>query len=1242
MNKIIEKIKTKNFNFNKDEKEIIKENSNLLLELLKEIKETNINNDIIDIIKNIDNTNITDEIITYLIPLTTIINDINNKKELQKGIINPDKCDNEVIKNYIEKQKENIKKLYLNEKILLFLLDKKEYELISKAEPLKNYIKEETLERIIKEFPFDKYYLNPYNFYIQTKKDYIQKDDKEKFNKLLLKNIEFLPFGCLIECLKYSEEKEKIIELINKRVEQNSIEIFNPKEADSIFTLDKKLVQTIINKSLEQNNISIFLTQYISYNEQLINIICEKIKNGCKIRQEKIYNSTLLNNKKIIQTLIKEGYIMQAADSPIFEENIDYVLELIKENPNYIKELKIKDAKKLDRIIKELIKHNNFNLIIENTLIEGQAQEEIINKIIGIKKENIDESLKNIIEHLKEPQKLYDKLVENNELEKIIFLFDNISNKIEQPFKNIEKMEEQIKNSFFISNNLFKLFKLKIINDSKTRYIFIKTNEKYIKQILETIEKNKLEKLYDDTLFYQIEEHYIKKYNLNKEHLEQINIKFGPEIIQYIENNQLHQIINLEEKKFKKFISLFPQKEYLINDLETVYDVFKQEEFGIKYKEIKTIFPNIKKLLNQKNQKYIDLIKKIEIALDKKTIKEILSKYKEEQELINENYFNHIIKKINSKNITEKEKYLDIIHIISEHFIALKREEYRSKYDLINELKLEYEFDEKEIEQELIKHFLKEEKFREEVKNKLQTMDKRLIDECIDYYLYHKIEGIMYHEQIIKISIRNIIKASKQIIKNIDKIEIIKRKKQIIEEGNLKKRHYKISTKSNIYKILSNIRIEILDKYLLNPENDHKYQLLKKLMNKYKLDSLPYNIENLLKNETYELECNINDISIFINHFYRIYDREKKKQQKSELENISLISIFKYMDSYGAVSSIYSQILGSGNARLIREDPPPHNSLGTISKQERLDYAVKTTIKNYKRKNINIPTFTEKILVNNKELLVTVGNFTSPTLITQGERLGSCMRIDGVAETLYDFIFDDGFSIEFTNPKTLDLVTTVSGFRGREENKNTVFINESRNSLFPDQYSNLEIIEAYKIVATLLIEKSKTSTCPIDNIIIPRTRIMENIDDDRIMLDIENPQKGLPNFYTDVTPLMHVLKTTSPTEKFVKVNKENVEIPNYLPAREIIIEGNNKKVIERINRIHIINKILKGEEYKKLAPKTATIEYGITGEDWYIYIGENNEIEQELIYRDKRALKEYEEAIEKIKERQKKEKPHAI
>lgn len=1227
---ISKKIKNNYFKFNKDEKEIIKEKPELLLELLKKTTENNINEDIIEIIKDINKIKLTDEMIMYIIPLTQIINERNNKKELESGIINPDKCDNNKIKEYIKTNKEEIKELYLNEKILLFLLDNKEYELISKAHQLKNYIKEETFERIIKEFPFDKYYLNPYNFYVQTENEYIQKNDNEKFNKILIKNLDKLPFGCLIESLKYTEDKEKIIKLINERIENNNIEIYNPQEADGIFTLEKELVKKIIKKSLEKNNLSIFFTQYMSFNEELINKLCEKIENGCKIWQEKIYNTTLLKSQKFVQTLVNNGYITQAVDSPIFDEFKNNIINKINENPNYIKKLKIKNSKKLDEILAAMIKNNNFNIELENVQLGEQTQQALIKKIVETNEKSLNKTILKLVENLEEPQKLYDNLIEQQQLEKIILLFENIPNKITEPFKNIKKIEEQIKNSYYIANNLFNIFKIQLIEDAKARELYIKISDEYVEKILNTIEQNKQEKLYDDTLFYQIEDYYIKKYNLNKENLEQLNIKFGPNIIQYINNSQIHQIINLEEKKFKKFISLFPQKEYIMNDLETVYDAFKQEEFSIKNPEIKTIFPKIKKLINSNDKKYIKLIQEIEIAFDKKIIKQILEKYPEEKYLIDNDYYKMIQSKITSENILEKEKYIDIIHMISEHFIALKREEYRNEYDLINELKVEYEYDEKEIDAEIIKYFLKEKDFREQIKIKLQTMDKKLIDECIDYYLYHKTEGIMYHEQIIKVNIRNIIKASKQIIKNIDENKILNYRKIVLEEGNLKKKHYKISQQTDIYKILSNIRVDILDKYLLNPENEEKYQLLKKLMNKYKLDTLPSNIENLLKNETYKLECNIEDISTFINHFYRIYDRETKKQQ-TKLENIPLMSIFKYMDSYGAVSSVYSQILGSGNARLIREDPGPHNSLGTITKQERLEYAVKTTIKNFKRKTVDIPAFTETIKINNKELIATVGNFTSSTLITQGERLGSCMRIDGVAETLYDYIFEKGFSIEFVNPNTLDLVTAVSGFRGREENKNTVFINESRSSLFKDQYSNIEIIEAYKIIAQKLIEKSKDSTCPIDNVIIPRTRIMEEIEDDRIKLDIENPKKGLKDFYTDVTPLMHVLATTSPSEKFTPVKKEECLIPSYIPSREIILEGNNKKIIERINRIHIINRILNNEDYKRLTPKTTTIKYGITGEDWYIYIDEANNIETEIMNRDIRAQEEYNKALEKIK-----------
>ena len=336
------------------------------------------------------------------------------------------------------------------------------------------------------------------------------------------------------------------------------------------------------------------------------------------------------------------------------------------------------------------------------------------------------------------------------------------------------------------------------------------------------------------------------------------------------------------------------------------------------------------------------------------------------------------------------------------------------------------------------------------------------------------------------------------------------------------------------------------------------------------------------------------------------------------------------MDSYSAVSSVYSQILGSGNARLIREDPAPHNTSGTLTKQERLDYAVKTTIKNFKRTEVNVPCFNEIIKVNDKEIMAILGNFTSPTLITQGERLGSCMRIAGVGETLYDFIFENGFTIEFINPKTSDYISSISGFRGIEENKNTVFFNESRHSLFKEQCSNLELIEIYKKVAQLLIEKSRESKCPIDNVVIPRTRIMEEVEDDRITLDIKNVKKGLPDFYTDVTPLVHVLATTSPTEKFVETTDNTNEIPTYTPARELVVEGNDKKIIEKINRIHIINKIFNNENFRYTTPITTKIIYGIVGEDWYVFIDENKQIESEMINRDIRAQEEFKNALELI------------
>ena len=159
----------------------------------------------------------------YLIPLTLTIKKIEEQTEIKNGILNSYNNDNNTIKEYIQNESYKIKKLKINENILNFLLDTKRYDLIVQAEPLKDFIKKETFKRILEEFPFNEYYLNPYNFYIQTEENYIKYKNKKEYNQFLLKYKNILPFGCLVECLKEAENKEEIIELITKKIQDRRI-----------------------------------------------------------------------------------------------------------------------------------------------------------------------------------------------------------------------------------------------------------------------------------------------------------------------------------------------------------------------------------------------------------------------------------------------------------------------------------------------------------------------------------------------------------------------------------------------------------------------------------------------------------------------------------------------------------------------------------------------------------------------------------------------------------------------------------------------------------------------------------------------------------------------------------------------------------------------------------------------------------------------------------------------------------
>ena len=837
----------------------------------------------------------------------------------------------------------------------------------------------------------------------------------------------------------------------------------------------------------------------------------------------------------------------------------------------------------------------------------------------------------------------------------------------------LELIAEGVKSNFAFAVKIFDTLDISfLIREKRILNAMLESNidfiNEYILSYLEH-EENEIDKVYNDDIFNCLKNYFIKKYNLNGNHLLIMKEKYGPLITKYLRFQNLQQIINLDDEKFNKFINLFSNKEkYTINDLEAIYDSFKQEEFAINNPQIKNIFANIMHAIEDKSSEINNLLMELNTIWSDKLQKKIFEKYNEEILSID-----YVYNKILNTNDIEYEHYVNILHFITDNYIALKREEYRKNYNMYEEAKVPFVYDERDWKKAIILRTLTYCLIYNKMNVSNSLMDgfyKKIVNELIT-----KCEGmteekankllllvcglnIKYEEpnienvesefedlnqdtklkEYLKQNIGILMKVCNQNIALIP--EEISKEKNIAEcyfKGARKK--YYLEDQSNIYRIFSNIRIDLISNTILEDENIDMYNCLSKIIKKYKLDRLVSSVDNLLKIESLELECGINDISAFLSFFSDIYIGEKDRlaSQDKDISSslISIINIFKYMDEYSAVSSIYSQILGMEDSGLIRRDPSPNSSDG-YSKEDRLKYAVEKTFKNFKKEYVNVPTFiSEFSLGNGKVISATVGNFTSPTNLTHGERTGACMRIGGVGFSLFDS--EDIFHIEFNEPKTGKYISRVTGFR----NGNTVFLNELRCSCDKGLYNDLEIVNACKQVADKMIELSKNSTCPIENVVVHRDYAMLAVDDDRVKLNISDNKKGINQFYSDVTTYVHVLSTTA-QYGFTPVNLDNSNVPKYKPAREKIKGGNDKKIIGQINRIYTINKGLQGQDFY-VNPLLTKIIYGFVGEDWYVCIDENNEIISERIDRDDRSIKEFEYAKEEImKYVQKEEVQYAI
>ena len=82
---------------------------------------------------------------------------------------------------------------------------------------------------------------------------------------------------------------------------------------------------------------------------------------------------------------------------------------------------------------------------------------------------------------------------------------------------------------------------------------------------------------------------------------------------------------------------------------------------------------------------------------------------------------------------------------------------------------------------------------------------------------------------------------------------------------------------------------------------------------------------------------------------------------------------------------------------------------------------------------------------------------------------------------------ENGFHVQFTDPDTGEFVSRVSGFR----NGNSVFLNQLRFSKSA-KYSNANVVEACKLIATDIISSTKDSSTPVENVFISGDYSMSN------------------------------------------------------------------------------------------------------------------------------------------------------
>lgn len=1053
--------------------------------------------------------------------------------------------------------------------------------------------------------------------------------------------LERLDFSAFINTFKYSNIDKEYLNLLIQKLNDCPRFINKPISFQKVFNAINNDDKKLLIDALLKNNYYNYFIDYLSYInineinyeyyiEGLLNAIrntgennlffCSNLKNA--FRTEKI-----LNDERIVECLVEVGAISIASNSVHFSKYINIIINDIKINPLKYQNMNLSNFVDLEKYVelhKALIDVNN-----ESALRLNHFNEEIKEYI---KEKVLKDEIKIIPDFLLNDNSFINKMIKNNKIENILLNsswgYAYATEKLILDEESCQKIIEKSKNDLNFAMRLVTTNTIPILESDRLLSFYLNANGKFIDIILNKLNHREEDiSGYSESLFSLTKEYLANKHGYDIKKLERFERVFGPLVIRFVDNENVTKILNLDENKFVKFLNLFPNIDFTMVDVEKIYDSIKQYEFSKCQTETISIFADLKRAIEDNSPQYINLINKLIGVMDNKFFDYFAELYPTLSVDIKNNpesFMYVVVNYIKNGNADEKNRYLNLLHTITDYYIRTNREEYRESYNMYSDLNVPYKLDLKDARKQYIKHnVLKSHESLILMEMEDLGYNRSLVLDTINYYSHDIKNFEVERTKEIQKTIKPLITVASNLL---DKVGMSKYVLEILDDKKLiKRKYYAEANTLNLFDILTNLRFDIIEDKLLTSENEHIYNSLLNNINKYKIHILPDYFNNLLHQEDVNMSFHVNDIAAFISYYEQIYKDEEKRLRvlgkKDHKHVLSFSQLAKYAETYSSVSTVYNQILGLEDARLIKSDPKPNSSI-SYGKNERLHKAVLDTINNFSRKEITIPTFNEVInLDENKTMRVVVGNFTHPSNVTMGERTGSCMRIGGLGESLYNFCLEDknGFHIRFEDPKTGEFISRVSGFR----NGNTVFLNELRYSCSPDIYSNEDVVDACSKAAKYIIEKSKDSECPIDNVVLHNAYAAIEANLSNQDLKIDNNKEGLKKFYSDINDRGIVLASTG--SPFTKINFDKSRVPIYEPAREISFSGiDSVKLRNMINRVYAMKQILSNIEYEYLDALEFEngLLYGIVNQDWFIYVDSRGKIYEEILNVDDRAKEE--------------------